>query len=686
MTQYRVTTAAAQSVSIAALTLATAVAVSVWLLGGAAAARYSFVIALVSVSGLPLGFALFGRHHAAGWIAGALLGYVLTGVVCWAVIAIGRPSTGAFVAAWGCETAATWLVFIRMRRADRPLIELPAWTRRETAALLLVLLLVPGIVTRPFSRIGSLDDQGDQRFRAYFTADFVWHMALVAELEKHEQPPRNPYLASQPIHYYWMYFMVPAVAGPLARTDTALTLQVNALLTSLLFLSAVFIFAWTCLPGWPFTVAASVFLTVVAASLEGTAALVYVRSQGAPLASVRDMNVDALSRGLGGLRIDDLPRAMWYTPQHAMSYALGLMGLLVVIRGAGELRPLGIVVSAIALGGSVLLNPFVGGMFCIVYAAGVLIDADVYRGLAVRICLRHTIALVPVAAALAWIVLNRIAEGAGATLHFGLFGPAANAPAASLLLSLGPIFALLCAGAWPYRRVNWRPIAVAATGLTLSLIVMYFVTMTVDLFWVGFRMGHLFLVFAPAVATRALVWLYSIGRKAAVAVAVAVLLIGGPTTVIDVFNAQDVENADMGPGFHWTLKITPAEQEALAWIRQRTPVDAIVQAEPTVRGRETWSLIPSFGERRMAGGQPISLMHVREYDAVTAQVREIYSTNDDARAWRLATALGIDYLYIDATERSAYPAVTKFDNAPDLFPTAFRNEEAVIVAVSHAHR
>ena len=140
----------------------------------------------------------------------------------------------------------------------------------------------------------------------------------------------------------------------------------------------------------------------------------------------------------------------------------------------------------------------------------------------------------------------------------------------------------------------------------------------------------------------------------------------------------------MGPGFHWTVKITPAEQEALAWIRQHTAPDAVVQAEPTVRGRETWSLIPSFGQRRMAGGQPISLMHVRDYDAISMQVQEIYSTTDDVRAWRLACDLGIDYLYIDATERTAYPAVTKFDDAPDLFPVAFRNHEVVIVGVSPA--
>ena len=39
-----------------------------------------------------------------------------------------------------------------------------------------------------------------------------------------------------------------------------------------------------------------------------------------------------------------------------------------------------------------------------------------------------------------------------------------------------------------------------------------------------------------------------------------------------------------------------------------TPPAAIVQMDPTARGRTTWSLIPSFAQRRMAAGLPISLL------------------------------------------------------------------------------
>jgi hypothetical protein len=544
-----------------------------------------------------------------------------------------------------------------------------------------VLFLVPALVTAPFTRIGSVDANGNERMRAYFTADFVWHMALVAELQKHAHPPRNPYLASEPIHYYWTYFIVPAVAGPVAGADVALSLKINALATAVLFVSMIHVFAWTCLPRSPLTVAAAVTLIVLAASLEGVAAIVYVLSRGQPLTALRDLNVDALSRGFGGLRIDDLPRAMWYTPQHAMAYAAGLMALLVALRHTARADLAAILIAGTALGAAVVLNPFVGALFCVLYAAGVMIDAGGSASAVARVCVRHALAVVPVGAALAWIFGNRIAEGASGTLHFGVFGPAANAPIASLLLSLGPVLVFIVAGVWRYRAVPWKPVALAATGVALSLVVMHVVTMTVDPFWVGFRTGHLLLVFAPVLAARALIGLSVSSRARAIAFGALILLVGGPTTAIDAFNAQDVENDHQGPGFHWTVKITPAEQEALAWIRTRTAPDAVVQAEPVIRGRETWSLIPSFAERRMAGGLPISLMHVPEYDVISAQVREIYATADVARAWRLARALGIDYLYVDATERRAYPDTMKWESSPELFSGVFRNSEVTVVAV-----
>jgi len=180
-----------------------------------------------------------------------------------------------------------------------------------------------------------------------------------------------------------------------------------------------------------------------------------------------------------------------------------------------------------------------------------------------------------------------------------------------------------------------RRIAEAAGG--------HLVTMTVDEFWIGFRTGHLFFVLVPAVIVRGLLWLRDqSSRQLAGLVVAAVLLAGLPTTIIDAFNAQDVENTSEGIGLQWTLHLTPEQQAGLAWLRANTPPTAIVQAEPLVRGRDAWSLIPSFAERRMAAGEPISLLHVPDYDSKSDQVQRIYAYADAKQAWDAARELGIE--------------------------------------------
>jgi hypothetical protein len=216
---------------------------------------YLVVYLLALIPGLPLGFALFGRRHAAGWIAGSLFGYMLTSLAIWTAVFAGLPSALVFVASWIGVVVLGWLL---APGVVRPLLELPHWSGRDTAALAAVWILTLAIAVPPFLRAGEIDSAGNRRYRAYFTADFVWHTALAAELTKFDSPPRNPYLAHRPIHYYWTYFLLPAaVAGTAPESlatlrDEQTCLKGNAIATALLFVSAIFICAWTALPyAWP---------------------------------------------------------------------------------------------------------------------------------------------------------------------------------------------------------------------------------------------------------------------------------------------------------------------------------------------------------------------------------------------------------------------------------------------------
>jgi hypothetical protein len=108
--------------------------------------------------------------------------------------------------------------------------------------------------------------------------------------------------------------------------------------------------------------------------------------------------------------------------------------------------------------------------------------------------------------------------------------------------------------------------------------------------------------------------------------------------------------------------------------------------EPMVRARQTWSLIPSFAQRRMAAGQPISLLGGTtpgtEYRDKAERVRTMYQTANVQQALEIARSLRIDYVWLDQVERTAYPAgAAKFDAAPQLFAPAFKNAEVSIYQV-----
>ena len=671
--------------TLRALALAIVVAIglaAVIVAHGAAGLLYVLIFALAAVPGVPLGFTLFGSRQPAGWIAGALLGYVLTSFAIWVPIAVGRPSRAAFALVWLVTLAVSYSL---ARRRDAPMVALPDWSGGASTALGGILLLTLAVAVPPFARVGERDAQGNVAYRAYFTADFVWHTALTAELGKFSSPPRNPYLASQPIHYYWTYFLIPAAVsetGPAPVRDVQTCLKVNALVTGVLLMSSVFMLAWAA-TGRPAAVAAAVALVLLAGSFEGTYEIQRLWSRGEPLSRLKDINIDAITAWhFEGLRIDGLPRCLWYVPQHSMAYSLGLIALTAVLAAGATTTMAAIVIQGIALAGAVALNPFVGGIFAFVWGVAVLIDA-VRRPGAIAAVARHVAAIVPVALALAWCIGSRMVEGAGGALDFGFHGAARYAPITTLFLSLGPVLIPAIAALAAVRRDTIRAAAPSIALALTALALLFLVRLSVDQAWVGFRAGQMVLVALPPLLAMGLstAWTRRGLRAVTGAAFAALFLLGLPTTVIDAYNAQDVTNHDAGPGFRWTVVLNPAQQQALTWIRRTTPRDAVVQMEPVSRDRESWSLIPTFAERRMAGGLPISLMNVPEYQATSARIEEMFATASPAEASAIAHALHIDYIYVDDDDRSRYPGVAKFDASPEQFSLGFRRGAVAVYIV-----
>jgi hypothetical protein len=657
----------------------------VWF-GGPRGLLFFALYLLALVPGLPLGWWLFGRRHLAGWVAGGLIGYAATAMALSLAIRVGWANPAGYTAAWIVLGGAIWGL---TPRPEQPIIALPLWTRRDAIAWLLVLHLVPALISLPFAHVGARDSDGNKQYRAYFIADFVWHMALTQEIARHDTPPRNPYMFEKPIHYYWTYFVVPAVMGgdstaPVERVELAL--KVCATGTALLMLSTVFLAA-LAVSRRAWIAAAVTVLGFVGPSIEGAYALFDVTQRGAPLAGLRDVNIDAVTAWapFGGLRVDGLMRSMLYTPQHSLSFALGM---LAVIAGAALSTPLtvaGRLVVAATLGLSVIFNPFLGAAFTLIYGIALLADV-VWERRGWLALFGHLIAAVPIGLGLAWCFWSGMAGGVGENLHFGLFGPARHYPFTTLMLSLGGLLVPAAFGLLPWRGLSWRPWVPAMAALVVGLTLMYFVSLS-DQYWVGFRAGNILQVTLPMFVARALMGLSNMrAAKLGGGVVVAATLLGAPTTVIDAYNAQDVANRHPGPGFYWTDVLTPAQQAGLAWIRKNTPMNAVVQSRrlPGVvdMDRQNWSIVQSIAGRRSAAANAIPLLPEPENPAKCARVNAMFLTESPEAAYATAKALGIDYLWLDQEDAFRVDFLNRISTRHDLFYAVFQQGDVYVMRVN----
>lgn len=668
------------------LTLCLIVIALSWVYGGVGGVATLALYAVGVMPGLPLGTALFGRKQAARFVAGALFGYALLAFAFWIPIVLGRPGPMAFLLAWLALFAITTAAG---RYCPEGLVTLPEWTKRDSAALLLVLHLVPLLVGSPFARAGERDEAGTKYYRAYFTADFVWHMALTHEVARFEPQLKNPYLADEDLHYYWTYFLpaaVMATRGEPGDTDRVeSTLKITAMLTAMLLLSMVYLVAWAATGRrWAAVVATGIAL--LAPSFEGLYALrFHLMLREEPWRVLREINIDAVSAWpqypFHGLRIDNLPRAMWWTPQHSMSCALGAIAVLAASRWSSP-RLATFVLAGLALGLSVTFNPLLGAMFCGVYGLTAMWDAA-SRRLTLAGLAMSAAAVIPVGLALWWCFAAGMSAGADA-VSFGLHPAARRAPWSSLFISLGGVLLPALVGLLPSRHVPFRPAVPALAALLLGLLLMHFVTIT-ESSWVGFRAGNLILVTIAMLVARGLVVTYHrSGRLLAMTFAAVIFLTGVPTTAIDWFNARDLENRDMGPGFLWTIPFSADQQAGFEWVRRATDPGAVVQFDPIVRARQNWSGIPTFTGRRMAAAIPISLLPEARHQEVSERVHRIFTELSPEQAHADAQAMSIDYLWIDEEDLNAPTGSTlaRLTARPDLFPTMFQQGRTTVLAVA----
>ena len=635
--------------------------------------------------------AVFGARDPSGigaWLIGPAFGFAFSvvgvfvfwaaGLQNWLAIALGPAVTVGLAAL--------------VRRFGAPALRLPSFDKRDVAAVAIALLVVPLVTWAPYDHVRERVAEGDA-YRAYFTADFVWAMTVTSEIAKGDVPPVNPFITNETLQYYWMAHFL---SGSLYRNvrswgiTAEQVILIDGLGFGLAFVGFLYALARIAGASAPFA-ALFVMLGFLANSYEGLNRLWILYEGGRPFALLKDYNIDAVTRWFyQGMPVDGLQRLLLYQPHHLTGYVMGISALWLV--GIAE----DVVETSVALWAGILL----GLTFIFSTFTAVILGAAVGLLFAIRLLQQRAIgaawkcAILGAGPAIVGAVLTNILgytePNAGSLIQVGVNRVAARQWPWMLFLSFGP---LLFAGVAGLMRVRWvlREGAAAAVIVFVAL-AFYFVVDVRDMdgVWVGWRSGHQLLVafsiIGAAVATS--VWRSSRWRLPLVIAMLVAFIPAAPTVAIDIFNSQDITNRHQGPGFPWTLVITPDERAALEWLKQSTAPDARVQFEPDARGNGHWAFITAFGERRMVAGLPIAMIPLSKYQSATRDVRQgIFEAGTAHDAYAMATFMQIDYLLVSAVERKRYPgAIAAIEAQPGFFSPVFSNDTVSIYRVASAKR
>jgi hypothetical protein len=716
------------SVGLLAVLLLGEAALALGLEGPASPAGPLAALALLLGPGLAVAHAR-GRASAEDWVVLGAASFGLTTLGLAFLVPLIGFSAGRLVPLLLAASALGWWAG-RRGAAERPTppAHWPVWLLAGLAAL---------VVLPPFLRIGRLTPDG-HAFRTFFDHDFLVHLSVIGELGKGQFPPENPYFGGTPLHYYWLYFLFPALArklgGEACSGPNSLVLCNYA--TAVLFAACLAVYLLHH-GARPLRAALLGALLLLCGSFEGLLVLSRI-GLGLLPAHPGDYNVDAATRWfVAPPQIDALLRGLLYTHQHLAALS-GLLALgLTLQRRAG--RGVGWTVFALLLplpG----LSGFVGAIaWAWVLCLG-LLDATgdperQWRGVLLG-------ALAGVAGGLlAGMVLGMFGGTTGFVqiqarprtwqnlltlmlLNFGAPGVLGLIAASTgfwrrtrLSNALLGLSGLVLALTWHasrsglFARPDWAgaglypaALASASAGLLVALrerhpggrdalalcliglgaIVCGFIPGYVNEF--GLRGGFVVALGLGALIAGLLRQAESWTRAARLGLRTAAILLALaaiPTTIIDLRNGTNLDD----PRF--ITYLSPREAAALEWIRGNTPPGALVQGLPdriqAGRGR-IGNFINALGERRMAVGKSyyagqFGIGTVRAEQRVRA-VERIFRNTSLARRLRPIVELKIDYLTIGVDERGvsrADPGL--FSARPEWFTPVFDNEEVRVYRV-----
>ncbi len=527
--------------------------------------------------------------------AGIVTGYLISTAFGVAIRAIDGPDLVFLLIAIVAVPLTLRFIF---RRVAFPVSDQSApsatvrWSHLVLAVLILILLAIP------YSRVGESTEMGIA-YRDFFSGDFLKHTGITTSLTNADIPPENPYFKGETLHYYWMYYLIPAMIMRQLGPDTC----EPVLITMNMLFAGLFLWFWFGLcrrlaPGKTGAFMAGV-LPFFLYSSEGFAVLLDVLKKGKPWFRFTDYNIDGYSRWiLGHPEIDGVYRLLLYNMQHILPTILVLLALrLWCIPGGGSRRSsigLGIL-AALTIGHSGFVGSFLvfwmGLSTVLTNQAG----GSTLRERALRACAIG----VPPAVAIVVYGLYFDMTGGGNPLTATLVPAFRTSPLLFIALNFGT--AMLAVVGIPFWKKAPAPIwllFVISTAILIGVIVPEWPS---D---VAVKVGYSTALSGALLTGMIPSWLKSrLLRYIFIAVFVICGIFCMPTLVFEILNFRDIANRNS------TSYIPQEEWDAYLWMRDTLPEDAIVQRGLKTDIRDApFSPIPNFAQRRTVVGDR---MHAR---------------------------------------------------------------------------
>lgn len=569
--------------------------------------------------------------------------------------------------------SGTLVLFLVGRWATNPLSTFqddgPVATR---LALTIGLILVLVIVSGPFLNVGKRVGDSDV-YAPYFNRDFFRNLAFGASLSKGVIPPANPYFEGEVLHYYWFQMVFPALVYSLSGKSVALE---DIFLLSTLLINITFVF---------------VFVHFLRRFVKRIPALIIVlslafvaESYQAPFKAVLSLQPThwALEgTWLGAIALPPVGyffQHLLYLPHHLVS----LVALLIVVSLLVEQTTPGRATRALAAASILVLTSgfsFFITAFGFLWAGSYLaLQAlrDLYlltRDRESRQCRASFMVTIlsSVTIGMAGLVTYGILSGlemllgGGNAWYIHVSKSQLLAPL-HFFVMLGPMSVLGLAGF--VTSVRDKKIRMHSWGLlwlllSVLFLIMFLVPKNLPTWEVSQKLGVVLRIPVLVLSGIFLDHLVNRGIRQR-RIAWIVLLLFCASAVPNLLAYEhvhlDVSNSTL------LTYVGASEKRAAEWIRRQTPSDAVVQTWPdgqtSVRPyyrpeEDKYSLIPVFGERQTAVGDPqfaryyVPRSNYQDVDARATEISRIYEEPDQSDVAGVLEKFQIDYVYWGISER-----------------------------------